>query len=1589
MRTGSNVLLEAADSAHMSRSSVRAARLWLTEQLTAYEHAKLGQGGHTQNQVPLRRVFVDLPIADDLSAEATPDGERTFFLSQFLNSRPMRFRSALHPQGSAMAAADVEELERVSPRRRVRSRESIAATLLVGGPGQGKSTLGQLACQLHRAALLLPYVQDLTSSERDLVQSFERADFGGRPLIRIPSTPSLPLQVSLPDFAGWLGREQVDSVGTAPALLRFLADLPSARASGVTSDDLLLLACRIPVLLVLDGFDEVGALLDRERIVAEARTLLQQLATANGTGHVLASTRPQGYAGELARVGIPLRPVYLSPLRREEALGYAKKLVEAKIPGADDQRKALERLHEAALEPATERLLTTPLQVTILSALVQQLGRAPRERWNLFSRYFAYTYDREIERGTFASRLLAEHRGHIERIHARVALLLQVEAERDGGGAAKMSRAHLEGVIHDVLAEEEIAETELSSLVKEIATAAEQRLVFVVEPEPGCFGFEIRSLQEFMAAWALTSGREQDINARLLQVVRASMFRNVVLFMASRFYSEGMPQRETIADKICPELDNDPHDLVGRATRAGSLFALETLEEGAVLSQPKRARALMERAVGLLALPAGTEHTRLARVNTADTLPVLRSAVEGSLQTGHVDGGAVSTASVLVLIQASASGEQWAIDLLERFWPDLMRDQTWLVACQRLSIVLSHWVVRKIESDSAAFTPERLLLVRVAPTVASASWMSWMRRVFTEAEVWRHRHQVLPISQVRADADRIDEPIGKPEPQGWSGWIAAARFELNPNRATLAQSLRRIAASAEPPEWRSLEWRSSWPLAACLAAASSGEVLLSFAEDAEAGRLGDIADWIRIQRNWPDRIDIAASIRSAIDNVPWSVPDTERAPPLLLIPAWLFGGPTHPLVKGSAFAAHRAAKDRFFDLADGKLKTRVAELCLATSRSLTSAKNSPTQEELLEFVSAAPHFAHLLDHRPPNLDTESWLRVLDRGARPRGPWFLDGPNKALSALVEAKGHPLLLKVAAMHAELYCRHRVGAVDIEPGKMRELRGFVSTLSYADAPAKADLFTLKAWLGLLSEGGEDEQHWVVMTEAFRLDPDVWTRFAAVVPQGKYSAARAAELYATTLLHGGRADAQAFQIVQRLRELLQARRSDLHVPLVWRRLGLQGRSPGLRAPRSGTPAIPHEPVCLSWIRLTNIGGIANLRLDFPEPEPEKGQWVVLLGPNGVGKTTVLRSLLLALRNVRDPSIWPRGAFSVGWRRLPKDQEPPLAQSQIEVSVAQHGSFKVTIGSHSAQGIEQAPELEQPRLFPLFAYGCRRGSALGGAARQVDLTDDDGPEVATLFDEGADLIHAETWLLQLDGDAHKNDRSKQILEAVKEALCVLLNVAAVEISEKRVWIKERGKPLVPLANLSDGYLTSAGWFLDLLARWLALCEVHAHPVAEDFPSRMTGLVLIDEIDLHLHPRWQVEIIDRTRRLLPRMTFVVTTHNPLTLVGARAEEVWKLGLRSGEVYSARGEEAPMLLTGGQIYRRYFGIDDIYPESVGRALQRYSFLSAYAQRDENEQQELEGLSELLQRHGISPGWDTVERAEASPNGTTSKLGGGEV
>lgn len=292
---------------------------------------------------------------------------------------------------------------------------------------------------------------------------------------------------------------------------------------------------------------------------------------------------------------------------------------------------------------------------------------------------------------------------------------------------------------------------------------------------------------------------------------------------------------------------------------------------------------------------------------------------------------------------------------------------------------------------------------------------------------------------------------------------------------------------------------------------------------------------------------------------------------------------------------------------------------------------------------------------------------------------------------------------------------------------------------------------------------------------------------------------------------------------------------------------------------------------------------LDLPL---DRGQWLILLGDNGRGKSSILRALVLALAgtNVAQAVL---GQYAAPLIR--KDQSS--ARCTVQSGTLR---FSATITNDGSGDIATCEPANGPRPL-VFAYGCRRGSALGGN----DSADLNGSatEVITLFNESIRLHPAPSWLQRLKLRALQHPRHDEIFNTVTKTLCSLLpDVERMDVVDDQVWAiaPKLGAARLPLSALSDGYLTTLGWLVDLIARWLHWAEQTSQDLTGNFFERMEGLVLLDEIDLHLHPVWQREIIGKLKNAFPRLSFVVTTHNPLTLLGAEAGEIMVLRASADE-----------------------------------------------------------------------------------------------
>ncbi len=561
--------------------------------------------------------------------------------------------------------------QRLDPRSNIRKASEVSGetdqeitnrVVFIGGPGQGKSTLSQFICQLYRVALLQKEDQALLLPETEHACTIIRTQCKHESL-ELPTMPRFPVRVELNRFASALAE------GKSVSLFDYLLQRICQRtARDLSADDFRAWLEYYPWLLVLDGLDELPASSNRGDVLTSIQDFLVDARTCNADLLLVATTRPQGYNDDFSPRYY--QHIQLLPLDVTRALHYAGRLVEQRWSGdSDKEEKLMQRMRRAGAEEATARLMQSPLQVTIMALLVESVGQPPRERWRLFNEYYQVIFRREKERDIPAAELLNTYQADIDVIHQRVGLRLQADSERSGGTESLLSEPEFAKLVKQRLEDEGHKGEECKKLQREIISAAFERLVFLVTPQADKVGFEIRSLQEFMAAQCLMNGSDADIRQRLRAIALASHWRNVFLFAAGHCFHEKQHLRGDL-HSLCCEL-NESECVAGGgelelAILAGSRLALDILEDGALMRQPAQMKLYTRLALRLLELPPCREQIRLAEQFSSDLEELYRCEIQNRLADGTLERrfGAWRT-----LLQLVHQGEAWAQSLVNQHWP--------------------------------------------------------------------------------------------------------------------------------------------------------------------------------------------------------------------------------------------------------------------------------------------------------------------------------------------------------------------------------------------------------------------------------------------------------------------------------------------------------------------------------------------------------------------------------------------------------------------------------------------------------------------------------------------------------------------------------------------------------------------------------------------------------------------------------------------------------------------------------------------------------------------------------------------------------
>jgi len=264
--------------------------------------------------------------------------------------------------------------------------------------------------------------------------------------------------------------------------------------------------------------------------------------------------------------------------------------------------------------------------------------------------------------------------------------------------------------------------------------------------------------------------------------------------------------------------------------------------------------------------------------------------------------------------------------------------------------------------------------------------------------------------------------------------------------------------------------------------------------------------------------------------------------------------------------------------------------------------------------------------------------------------------------------------------------------------------------------------------------------------------------------------------------------------------------------------------------------------IEIANAFCIKNIKIDNLDDCKE----IYFLGENGVGKTLLLQSIINRM-NGEEVGI------NLTWEKLYADFE----------------------------------------YLNFFAYGVNRFRT--GLINDEDF-DEEG--YGTLFNRNAKLIDVEWWLkdIQRKESVGKNPlsilttgemkASKISLKTITDLITHIVNFDATadlkiafDLEKDKFVFIERDTP-INFENVADGYRSVMIWLCDLLRRL-----IENQPYIENL-DEFYGVVLVDEVDMFLHPKWEYTIVKKLREKLPNIQWFFTTHSPMLILGASEDAVF-------------------------------------------------------------------------------------------------------
>ena len=418
-----------------------------------------------------------------------------------------------------------------------------------------------------------------------------------------------------------------------------------------------------------------------------------------------------------------------------------------------------------------------------------------------------------------------------------------------------------------------------------------------------------------------------------------------------------------------------------------------------------------------------------------------------------------------------------------------------------------------------------------------------------------------------------------------------------------------------------------------------------------------------------------------------------------------------------------------------------------------------------------------------------------------------------------------------------------------------------------------------------------------------------------------------------------------------------------------------------------------LNKIHIKNIRSITDFEMNFPNP----AGWHVIIGDNGAGKSTIVRSISLGIIGPSDSKAlrlnlhdWIRrneleeiGSIALTVQKSNEDSKIGKSRPRTKPFDAVVRLKRKENNGFVLEGNKGAPfENIWSNAYGWFscAFGpFRRFTGGEKEWMKVYYSDPRAAAHLSVFGEDVALTEAIDWLKSLHiktlekassqiSTGHESDILDSLKAFLNEGGLLPHGAKLDSISSDGVFFTDGNGATIDVAQMSDGYRSILSLTFELirqLVRAYGQEAVFKNFRHGKFAIDLPGVVLVDEIDAHLHPSWQVRIGEWFLKVFPGLQFIVTTHSPLICRAAEKGTIWRLKTPGSEWLSGEvtGIEKERLVFGDLLDAygtELFGKNITQSQSGQKISEQLALLnmkSFKAKLSEEEQHELERLKSI--------------------------------